>query len=327
MTLTAGLTARGDAVVRGLRPAGPAGLIPTWWRGGSAPTWSPPSAGRPGESASGATAFLSIGSAVVGQRGHPRGHGRLRLLAPGRRRALRRAAALRSLGGWLGFRQGSALRPPPREGGKYSIRDMARLALLAFSFSNPPIALVGVGGGLVCLAAVVAHARRQRGSCGALLPGWSPAGGRSAPVHCHDVGRGPPPPALPRLLAVNVEPRHWTHLPDADPRRSPASGRPSRWAHPAGSTALHLAVEGHGKVSKRWLMRADRAGWCAPGSDEEQLGPDQSRYIRVSGCGSRRWPPFRRTPATSSLRTWNSRTASMRRPRPSRSSMDSRAWP
>ena len=42
---------------------------------------------------------------------------------------------------------------------KYSIRQMARLALFGlFSFSNLPIALVGLGGGLVCAVALLALA-------------------------------------------------------------------------------------------------------------------------------------------------------------------------
>jgi len=69
---------------------------------------------------------------------------------------------LRGLVAWLGFRQGRVLydRLPRRSGeSKYSIRQMARLALFGlFSFSSLPIALVGLAGGLVCAAALVALA-------------------------------------------------------------------------------------------------------------------------------------------------------------------------
>jgi dolichol-phosphate mannosyltransferase len=172
MALTAGLDhARGDGVVlMDSDLQDPPELIPELvarWREGLDVVYAQRRA-RPGESAfKRATAYLfyrfmrSLASVDI-----PADTGDFRLLSRPAADALRslreRRRFLRGLVAWLGFRQGRVLydRPPRRSGeSKYSIRQMARLALIGlFSFSNLPIALVGLGGGLVCAAALVALA-------------------------------------------------------------------------------------------------------------------------------------------------------------------------
>jgi dolichol-phosphate mannosyltransferase len=76
-------------------------------------------------------------------------------------RSLReRRRFLRGLVAWTGFRQGHVLydRAPRRSGeSKYSVRQMVRLALFGlFSFSNLPVAVVGLAGTLVCVASLLA---------------------------------------------------------------------------------------------------------------------------------------------------------------------------
>ena len=76
-------------------------------------------------------------------------------------RSLReRRRFLRGLVAWTGFRQGHVLydRSPRRSGeSKYSVRQMVRLALFGlFSFSNLPVAVVGLAGSGVCLASIFA---------------------------------------------------------------------------------------------------------------------------------------------------------------------------
>ena len=172
MALTAGLDhARGDGVVlMDSDLQDPPELIPELvarWREGLDVVYAQRRA-RPGESAfKRATAYLfyrfmrSLASVDI-----PADTGDFRLLSRPAADALRtlreRRRFLRGLVAWLGFRQGKVLydRLPRKSGlSKYSIRQMARLALFGlFSFSNLPIALVGLAGGLVCLAAVVALA-------------------------------------------------------------------------------------------------------------------------------------------------------------------------
>jgi glycosyltransferase involved in cell wall biosynthesis len=76
------------------------------------------------------------------------------------RRLRERRRFLRGLVAWAGFRQTSVLydRHPRKSGeSKYSIRQMTRLALFGlFSFSSLPVAAIGLAGGLVCAAALVA---------------------------------------------------------------------------------------------------------------------------------------------------------------------------
>jgi glycosyltransferase involved in cell wall biosynthesis len=168
MALTAGLDhARGDAVVlMDSDLQDPPELIPELvarWREGLDVVYAQRRA-RPGESAfKRATAYLfyrfmrSLASVDI-----PADTGDFRLLARPAADALRslreRRRFLRGLVAWLGFRQGRVLydRPPRKSGeSKYSIRQMARLALFGlFSFSNLPIAVVGLGGGLVCVLAL-----------------------------------------------------------------------------------------------------------------------------------------------------------------------------
>lgn len=172
MALTAGLDhARGDAVVlMDSDLQDPPELVPELvarWREGLDVVYAQRRA-RPGESPfKRATAYLfyrfmrSLASVDI-----PADTGDFRLLSRPAADALRglreRRRFLRGLVAWLGFRQGRVLydRPPRRSGeSKYSIRQMARLALFGlFSFSNLPIALVGLGGGLVCAAALLALA-------------------------------------------------------------------------------------------------------------------------------------------------------------------------
>jgi glycosyltransferase involved in cell wall biosynthesis len=172
MALTAGLDhARGEAVVlMDSDLQDPPELIPELvarWREGLEVVFAQRRA-RPGESAfKRATAYAfyrfmrTLASVDI-----PADTGDFRLLsrpAADALRALReRQRFLRGLVAWLGFRQGRVLYDRlPRTSGesKYSIRQMARLALFGlFSFSNLPIALVGLGGGLVCAAALVALA-------------------------------------------------------------------------------------------------------------------------------------------------------------------------
>lgn len=172
MALTAGLDhARGDGVVlMDSDLQDPPELIPELvarWREGLDVVYAQRRA-RPGESAfKRATAYLfyrfmrSLASVDI-----PADTGDFRLLSRPAADALRslreRRRFLRGLVAWLGFRQGKVLydRLPRKSGeSKYSIRQMARLALFGlFSFSNLPIALVGLGGGLACAAALVALA-------------------------------------------------------------------------------------------------------------------------------------------------------------------------
>jgi dolichol-phosphate mannosyltransferase len=172
MALTAGLDhARGDAVVlMDSDLQDPPELIPELvarWRDGLDVVYAQRRA-RPGESAfKRATAYAfyrfmrTLASVDI-----PADTGDFRLLSRPAADALRslreRQRFLRGLVAWLGFRQGRVLydRPPRASGeSKYSIRQMTRLALFGlFSFSNLPIALVGLGGMLVCGAAVVALA-------------------------------------------------------------------------------------------------------------------------------------------------------------------------
>ena len=172
MALTAGLDhARGDGVVlMDSDLQDPPELIPELvarWREGLDVVYAQRRA-RPGESAfKRATAYLfyrfmrSLASVDI-----PADTGDFRLLSRPAADALRslreRRRFLRGLVAWLGFRQGRVLydRPPRRSGeSKHSIRQMARLALFGlFSFSNLPIALVGLGGGLVCAVALLALA-------------------------------------------------------------------------------------------------------------------------------------------------------------------------
>ena len=172
MALTAGLDhARGEAVVlMDSDLQDPPELIPELvarWRDGLDVVFAQRRA-RPGESAfKRATAYAfyrfmrTLASVDI-----PADTGDFRLLsrpAADALRALReRQRFLRGLVAWLGFRQGRVLYDRlPRTSGesKYSIRQMARLALFGlFSFSNLPIALVGLAGGLVCAAALVALA-------------------------------------------------------------------------------------------------------------------------------------------------------------------------
>jgi polyisoprenyl-phosphate glycosyltransferase len=172
MALTAGLDhARGDAVVlMDSDLQDPPELIPELvarWHDGLDVVYAQRRA-RPGESAfKRATAYIfyrfmrTLASVDI-----PADTGDFRLLSRPAAEALRslreRQRFLRGLVAWLGFRQGHVLYDrPPRPSGesKYSIRQMARLALFGlFSFSSLPIALVGFGGALVCGAAVVALA-------------------------------------------------------------------------------------------------------------------------------------------------------------------------
>ena len=172
MALTAGLDhARGEAVVlMDSDLQDPPELIPELvarWREGLDVVYAQRRA-RPGESAfKRATAYAfyrfmrTLASVDI-----PADTGDFRLLSRPAADALRslreRQRFLRGLVAWLGFRQGSVLydRPPRASGeSKYSIRQMARLALFGlFSFSNLPIALVGLAGTVVCGAAVVALA-------------------------------------------------------------------------------------------------------------------------------------------------------------------------
>jgi glycosyltransferase involved in cell wall biosynthesis len=172
MALTAGLDhARGEAVVlMDSDLQDPPELIPELvarWREGLDVVFAQRRA-RPGESAfKRATAYAfyrfmrTLASVDI-----PADTGDFRLLSRPAADALRglreRQRFLRGLVAWLGFRQGRVLYDRlPRTSGesKYSIRQMARLALFGlFSFSNLPIALVGLGGALVCVAALVALA-------------------------------------------------------------------------------------------------------------------------------------------------------------------------
>jgi dolichol-phosphate mannosyltransferase len=172
MALTAGLDhAKGDGVVlMDSDLQDPPELIPelvTRWREGLDVVYAQRRA-RPGESTfKRATAYLfyrfmrSLASVDI-----PADTGDFRLLSRPAADALRslreRRRFLRGLVAWLGFRQGRVLydRLPRKTGeSKYSIRQMARLALFGlFAFSNLPIALVGLGGAVVCAAALVALA-------------------------------------------------------------------------------------------------------------------------------------------------------------------------
>jgi dolichol-phosphate mannosyltransferase len=172
MALTAGLDhARGDAVVlMDSDLQDPPELIPELvarWREGLDVVYAQRRA-RPGESAfKRATAYAfyrfmrTLASVDI-----PADTGDFRLLSRPAADALRtlreRHRFLRGLVAWLGFRQGRVLydRLPRKSGeSKYSIRQMARLALFGlFSFSSLPIAIVGLGGGLVCAAALLALA-------------------------------------------------------------------------------------------------------------------------------------------------------------------------
>jgi dolichol-phosphate mannosyltransferase len=172
MALTAGLDhARGDAVVlMDSDLQDPPELIPELlarWRDGLDVVYAQRRA-RPGESAfKRATAYAfyrfmrTLASVDI-----PADTGDFRLLSRPAADALRtlreRQRFLRGLVAWLGFRQGRVLydRPPRASGeSKYSIRQMARLALFGlFSFSNLPIAVVGLAGAVICGAAVVALA-------------------------------------------------------------------------------------------------------------------------------------------------------------------------
>jgi len=170
MALTAGLDhARGEAVIlMDSDLQDPPELIPELvarWREGLDVVYAQRRA-RPGESVfKRATAYAfyrfmrTLASVDI-----PADTGDFRLLSRPAADALRslreRHRFLRGLVAWLGFRQGRVLydRLPRRSGeSKYSIRQMARLALFGlFSFSSLPIALVGLAGGLVCAAALVA---------------------------------------------------------------------------------------------------------------------------------------------------------------------------
>lgn len=89
--------------------------------------------------------------------------GDFRLLSRPAADALRRLPEgqrfLRGLVAWIGFRQGKVLydRPARRSGeSKYRLRHMIRLAKTgAFSFSNVPVALIGLSGLLACGTAVL----------------------------------------------------------------------------------------------------------------------------------------------------------------------------
>jgi len=172
MALTAGLDhARGDAVVlMDSDLQDPPELIPELvarWRDGLDVVYAQRRA-RPGESAfKRATAYVfyrfmrTLASVDI-----PADTGDFRLLSRPAADALRslreRQRFLRGLVAWLGFRQGRVLydRPPRASGeSKYSIRQMARLALFGlFSFSNLPIAIVGLAGAVVCGGALMALA-------------------------------------------------------------------------------------------------------------------------------------------------------------------------
>jgi len=172
MALTAGLDhARGDAVVlMDSDLQDPPELIPELvarWRDGLDVVYAQRRA-RPGESAfKRATAYVfyrfmrTLASVDI-----PADTGDFRLLSRPAADALRslreRQRFLRGLVAWLGFRQGRVLydRPPRASGeSKYSIRQMARLALFGlFSFSNLPIAIVGLAGAVVCGGALLALA-------------------------------------------------------------------------------------------------------------------------------------------------------------------------
>jgi len=170
MALTAGLDhARGEAVVlMDSDLQDPPELIPelvSRWREGLDVVYAQRRA-RPGESTfKRATAYLfyrfmrSLASVDI-----PPDTGDFRLLSRPAADALRglreRRRFLRGMVAWLGFRQGNVLydRPPRKSGeSKYSVRQMVRLALFGlFSFSNLPIALVGLLGALVCILALAA---------------------------------------------------------------------------------------------------------------------------------------------------------------------------
>ena len=169
MALTAGLDhARGEAVVlMDSDLQDPPELIPELvarWRGEGLDVVYAQRRARPGESAfKRATAYLfyrfmrSLASVDI-----PADTGDFRLLSRPAADALRglreRRRFLRGLVAWLGFRQGKVLydRPPRKTGeSKYSVRQMVRLAVFGlFSFSNLPIALVGLLGAVVCVLAL-----------------------------------------------------------------------------------------------------------------------------------------------------------------------------
>jgi dolichol-phosphate mannosyltransferase len=172
MALTAGLDhARGDAVVlMDSDLQDPPELIPELvarWRDGLDVVYAQRRA-RPGESAfKRATAYVFYRfMRTLANVDIPADTGDFRLLSRPAADALRslreRQRFLRGLVAWLGFRQGRVLydRPPRASGeSKYSIRQMARLALFGlFSFSNLPIAIVGLAGAVVCGGAVAALA-------------------------------------------------------------------------------------------------------------------------------------------------------------------------
>jgi dolichol-phosphate mannosyltransferase len=183
MALTAGLDhARGEAVVlMDSDLQDPPELIPELvarWREGLDVVYAQRRA-RPGESAfKRATAYAfyrfmrTLASVDI-----PADTGDFRLLSRPAADALRtlreRHRFLRGLVAWLGFRQGRVLydRLPRKSGeSKYSIRQMARLALFGlFSFSSLPIAIVGLGGGLVCAAALLALAAGANAAHAALF--------------------------------------------------------------------------------------------------------------------------------------------------------------
>jgi len=170
VALTAGLDhARGDAVVlMDSDLQDPPELIPALvarWREGFDVVYAQRRA-RPGESAfKKATAYgfyrfmRWLASVDI-----PPDTGDFRLLARPAADALRglreRRRFLRGLVAWSGFRQARLLydRAPRASGeSKYSVRQMVRLALFGlFSFSNLPVALIGLAGALVCAGALFA---------------------------------------------------------------------------------------------------------------------------------------------------------------------------
>ena len=170
IALTAGLDqARGDAVVlMDSDLQDPPELIPELvarWREGFDVVYAQRRA-RSGESAfKRATAYgfyrfmRWLASVDI-----PADTGDFRLLSRPAADALRslreRRRFLRGLVAWTGFRQGHVVYDrAPRQSGesKYSVRQMVRLALFGlFSFSNLPVAVVGLAGTAVCVASVLA---------------------------------------------------------------------------------------------------------------------------------------------------------------------------
>jgi polyisoprenyl-phosphate glycosyltransferase len=170
VALTAGLDhARGNAIVlMDSDLQDPPELIPELvarWREGHDVVYGQRRA-RPGESAfKKATAFgfyrfmRWLASVDI-----PPDTGDFRLLSRPAADALRelreRRRFLRGLVAWIGFHQTRVLydRAPRASGeSKYSVRQMVRLALFGlFSFSNLPVALIGLAGSIVCAGAVLA---------------------------------------------------------------------------------------------------------------------------------------------------------------------------